>query len=127
MTKTNDFVNFIVEATTSDGNLYRQQWRPIVLNLARKKIKGIYVRERALVLLGYLAESGIKRHKTEFCEYYEVSPHSLARIPALVKKAIATRLLTDMTPEIDYEVGELKAAAKKKAPAKRKKATTRRR
>jgi len=109
----------MVEAIESDGNLYRQQYRPIVLNLARKKVRGIYEREKAVKLVIYLVDNGIKRHKSEFCEYYEVSHYALARIPATVKHLIATRLLIDMMPEIDYAVKEMKAVKKQKVLARR--------
>jgi hypothetical protein len=114
MTSTSDFVKYITEAIESDGALYRQQMRPQVVNLARKKVKGIYQKELAIKLVIYLAESGIKKFRKEFCEYYEVPVSMFSRVPATVKRAIAVRLLQDMTPEIDYEVKELRAAAKKK-------------
>jgi hypothetical protein len=119
MTTKTDFINYIVEFTESSGQIYRSQTRPIVINLAKRKFKKVYVREKAIVLLQYLAETGIKAGKKSFCEYNEVPASAIARIPASVKKAIAVRLLQDIRPEIDDYVRDLRVAASKKKPLRR--------
>ena len=51
---------------TNDGDLYRQQTQPIILNL-RKKIKhGVYNSELAVKLWRYLADSGAKKYNKEY-------------------------------------------------------------
>lgn len=52
--------------TISDGTLYRQQGEPIVKNLARKMNKGIFKRELAIKLYGYLANNAAKKYTFEF-------------------------------------------------------------
>jgi hypothetical protein len=99
------FKQYIVDAVESDGTLYRQQYRPIVMNLAKKKVKGLYEREKAIKLLGYLAESGIKKYKSKAEEYYE---KKIGAIPSSTKKAIAIELLSGMQGEIEDAVREIK-------------------
>lgn len=48
--------------TINDGQLYRQQAEPIVMNLARKMAKGQYDPAKALKLWGYLADSAVKKY-----------------------------------------------------------------
>ena len=50
----------------NDGDLYRQQTTSILKNLATKKAKGIYNRQLAIKLFGYLVESGAKKYAREF-------------------------------------------------------------
>lgn len=49
----------------NDGDLYRQQFKPIVRNLEKKRKKGIYDKEKAVKLWMYLAESGAKKYVKE--------------------------------------------------------------
>jgi hypothetical protein len=104
-TRIGGFAQYIVDSVESDGTLYRQQYRPIVVNLAKKKVKGIYEREKAIKLLGYLAESGIKKYKKAAEGYYE---KKIGAIPASTKKSIAIELLSGMQGEIEDTVRELK-------------------
>lgn len=46
----------------NDGDLYRQQWQPILKNLANKRAQGKYDREKAIKLFMYLMESGAKKY-----------------------------------------------------------------
>ena len=99
------FKQYIVDSVENDGTLYRQQYRPIVVNLAKKKVRGLYEREKAIKLLGYLAESGIKKYKSKAEEYYE---KKIGTIPSSTKKAIAIELLSGMQGEIEDAVREMK-------------------
>ena len=49
----------------NDGRLYEQQALPILKNLALKKAKGIYQRDGAVKLYGYLADAGAKKYARE--------------------------------------------------------------
>jgi len=91
------FAKYIVEMTENDGVLYRQQYRPIVLNLARKKAKGIYERDKAIKLVGYLTVNAIKKYKHSYEEY---EGKKLGNIPASTKKSISIELLSGMLEEI---------------------------
>jgi hypothetical protein len=85
----------------NDSQLYRSQYQPIVLNLARKKIKGIYKRELAVKLVVYLVESGRKKYLREV--------GSLGgQINMATKIAAAKELLSGMQEEIAMKVAELK-------------------
>jgi hypothetical protein len=50
----------------NDGDLYRQQWQPILKNLANKRAQGKYDREKAIKLFMYLMESGAKKYAKDF-------------------------------------------------------------
>jgi hypothetical protein len=104
-TRIGGFAQYIVDSVESDGTLYRQQYRPIVVNLAKKKVKGIYEREKAIKLVTYLAETGIKKYKRAAEEYYE---KKIGVIPTSTKKAIAVELLSGMQGEIEDVVREMK-------------------
>lgn len=56
----------LVQFTTNDGDLYRQQVQPILLNLAKKIIKGTYDPDKQLILWGYLADNGARKYAWEF-------------------------------------------------------------
>ena len=97
----------------NDGDLYRQQLHPIITNLAKKKAKGIYNRALATKLVVYAVETFLKKFKRE--NGY-IGTFSLSD-----KRTIATKVLSHITEQIDYEADELKAKAKpKKKPAKKK-------
>lgn len=113
-----EFARYIIDSVESDGALYRQQYRPIVLNLARRKVKGIYQKALAEKLVMYLAIEGIRRHKKAAEEYYE---KRFGDIPHATKLVIAKELLAGMQGEIMDAVREMKATAVKKKPARRKK------
>lgn len=93
---------------SNDGQLYRQQTQPIIKNLAIKKVKGVYDRELALKLWGYLVESGIKKYKKEFPGYY--------RIDAGTKLACAKLLASEYAEEIQMIVKKMKALKKSGKP-----------
>jgi hypothetical protein len=50
----------------NDGELYRSQAQPIMLNLARKMKRGIYNPELAIKLWMYLVEAGAKKYAKDF-------------------------------------------------------------
>lgn len=51
---------------TNDGQLYRQQFEPILKNLMTKVGRGTYDSTKSLKLWGYLCESGAKKYAKEF-------------------------------------------------------------
>ncbi|MDD5539761.1 MAG: hypothetical protein PHG61_03615 [Candidatus Marinimicrobia bacterium] len=93
---------------TNDGQLYRQQTQPIIKNLAIKKVKGVYDRELALKLWGYLVESGIKKYKKEFPGYY--------RVDAGTKRACAKMIASEYVEEIQAMVTKMKSLKKAGKP-----------
>lgn len=50
---------------TNDTGLYRQQHKPIIINLQKKLDKGIYDHEKAVKLFKYLADNGAKKYARE--------------------------------------------------------------
>lgn len=46
----------------NDGDLYRQQYQPILKNLVTKQAKGVYDKDKAIKLWMYLVESGAKKY-----------------------------------------------------------------
>lgn len=53
---------------TNDGDLYRQQLRPIHVNLSRKHKKRVYNHALAPKLFRYFVDNGAKKYLREFCE-----------------------------------------------------------
>lgn len=107
-----DFAQYIVDAVETDGQLYRQIYRPIVVTLAIKKVKGIYIREKAVKGVMYLVEEGVKKYKRNAEEYYE---KRFGVTSAAVKHKIAVELLAGMEGEIAdtvREMNKLKSAGK---------------
>ena len=51
---------------SSDSQLYRQQYQPILKNLATKRARGIYDHAKAVKLFMYLMETGAKKYAKEF-------------------------------------------------------------
>ncbi len=91
--------------TTNDGQLYRQQAQPIILNLAKKIIKGVYDPQLALKLWGYLAEAGAKGYVREFGsrddKWFEM-------FPASTRRAAAEEIAEHYQEELDDKVAELR-------------------
>lgn len=50
----------------NDGDLYRQQFQPIVKNLMRKRRAGTYRHDLAVKLFGYLVEAGAKKYAANY-------------------------------------------------------------
>jgi hypothetical protein len=50
----------------NDGDLYRQQYQPILKNLVTKQAKGVYDKDKAIKLWLYLVESGAKKYVKEY-------------------------------------------------------------
>ena len=46
----------------NDGDLYRQQFQPIMKNLMKKRRAGTYRHDLAVKLFGYLVEAGAKKY-----------------------------------------------------------------
>ena len=97
----------------NDSQLNRSQYQPIVLNLARKKAKGIYDPKLAVKLVVYLVESGRKKY---FKEVADLGPINKA-----TKEAAAKDLLAGMQDEINMALKKIRSKKKKSAPKKGKK------
>ena len=95
----------------NDADLYRQQYQPQVLNLARKRYKGAYDAEKAVKLVVYLVESGIKKYRKEF--------GLTAAVNRATKESAARQILEGMQDEINMKVREL--AEKTRKPKAKKK------
>jgi hypothetical protein len=81
----------------SDSGLYRQQYQPILKNLATKKARGIYVHTKAVKLFGYLVESGAKKYVKE---YGGQSWHDMFNVPT--RKIVAENLTDSFETGYDY-------------------------
>lgn len=99
-----EFAQYIVDAVESDGDLYRQIYRPIVVNYAIKRVKGVYDPKKALIGVMHLTEEGIKKHQRHAEEYYETS---FGKVPITVKQKITVELLKGMESEIADTVREM--------------------
>lgn len=106
----NEFAQYIVDAVESDGTLYRQMYRPITINLAKKKANGTYEREKAIKGVMYLAVEGIRKFKKHY-EAYNEKPYGA--VSAATKHAIAVELLSGMLDDINEVAREIKAKRKK--------------
>ena len=62
-------IDDIKMVAVNDGNLYRQQGRPIVENLARKIAKGTFDAQKAVKLFGYLADSAVRNYSVQQLDY----------------------------------------------------------
>ena len=52
-------------AALNDADLYRQQGKPIIDNLAKKMVKGTFDAEKAVKLYQYLADNAVKKYSVE--------------------------------------------------------------
>lgn len=71
----------------NDGDLYRQQYQPIIKNLVTKQARGVYDKDKAIKLWLYLVESGAKKYVKE-CGSGEW--HQMFNVPT--RKEVARQL-----------------------------------
>jgi len=90
----------------NDGDLYRQQFTPILKNLTAKKARGIYEHDKAVKLFLYLVESGAKKYAKEFGGTWNL----MFSIPA--RKSVAESLTESF--EVEYRNGAFKSFVPKK-------------
>lgn len=107
----NEFAQYIVDAVESDGAIYRQIYRPLTINLAKKKANGTYDREKAIKGVMYLAVEGIRKFKKHY-EAYNERPYGV--VSAATKHAIAVELLSGMLDDINEVAKEIKLKMKRK-------------
>jgi len=99
--------------TISDSALYRQQGEPIVKNLARKKIKGVFKEPLAVKLYKYLADNAAKKYTFEFGDkgnagyWASVKGYGIFTVPQRVEAAKA--LLDYYREQIDATARVLRA------------------
>lgn len=114
----------------NDGDLYRQQYQPILKNLATKQAKGVYDKEKAVKLWMYLVESGAKKYVREYGGVW----HEMFNVPTrretatqlnehfLVESALgayASLLPKKYQPkEVRHAIRRIAGGKKKHAPAK---------
>lgn len=60
-----DMAHDIMMIGDNDGDLYNQQYLPIIKNLMRKRAKGIYEPEKAVKLWRYWVDNVVKKHAKE--------------------------------------------------------------
>ncbi len=86
----------------NDGALYRQQYQPILKNLALKKARGVYDSAKAAKLFGYLVDAGAKKYAREFA-----SPGEWNRMFTVAdRKEVARNLTRDF--ETEHDLGNYK-------------------
>ena len=113
----------------NDGDMYRQQYTPIIKNLVAKKARGVYRSDLAAKLFGYLAENGAKKYyremeqglPTEYTFVRNVSPEWSRMFPKKLRDAVAEELRDRF--EAEYELGNYVSYIPKKyqnKPIKRK-------
>jgi hypothetical protein len=92
-------VNELVLFATNDGDLYRQKTTPIIKNLAKKKVKGVYAPEKALVLWGYLADNAAQKYTRMHCEPKPAT--SYGPFTAVMRREAAKALATYYADELE--------------------------
>ena len=87
----------------NDGDMYRQQYTPIIKNLVAKKARGVYRSDLAAKLFGYLVESGAKRYDEEV----NGAPRFKGRIPPYFPKKVRDAVAEELRDkfEAEYELG----------------------
>lgn len=115
----------LAQFTVNDGDLYRQQVQPILLNLAKKAIKGTYDPDKALVLWGHLADNGAKKYAWEFGDrkrgtrsWYEQGVDGNGAFPKNIRRLAAADFANYYNDELTDVVTGLQAKTK---PARRNK------
>lgn len=105
--------------TENDGQIYRSQTQSILKNLATKKARGTYDRDKAVELFMYLAETGARAYAKDSGEP-ESRWHEM--FPVGVRKIAATRWRDEF--EGEYALGNYDNMLPKKyqrqAPTKKK-------
>ncbi len=86
--------------TENDADLYRQQYQPILKNLATKRARGIYKHDLAVKLFMYLMESGAKKYAKEFGGP-GANWHEMFNVPT--RRAAAERFAKHF--EVEYDLG----------------------
>ena len=88
----------LVLQTSNDEKLYRMQIQPIILNLARKKAKGVYDKNLAVKLFRYAVDNKVK----------ELAGPSSRMVPGTTRDKVAGKLLSIFDGEIEDKVKDLK-------------------
>ena len=88
----------LVLQTSNDEKLYRMQIQPIILNLARKKAKGVYDKNLAVKLFRYAVDNKVK----------ELAGPSSRTVPGTTRDIVAGKLLSIFDGEIEDKVKDLK-------------------
>ena len=88
----------LVLQTSNDEKLYRMQIQPIILNLARKKAKGVYDKNLAVKLFRYAVDNKVK----------ELAGPSSRTVPGTTRDKVAGKLLSIFDGEINDKVKDLK-------------------
>jgi hypothetical protein len=86
----------------------------MIKNLAIKKVKGIYDRDLALKMWGYLVTDGIKKYYKEFG-----GKGPAPRVDAGTRLACAKLIATEYAEEIEMMVKKMKALKKAGKPWQR--------
>lgn len=82
----------------NDGDLHRQQTTSILKNLMTRRARGEYDVDKAVVLWGYLVESGAKKYAKEHSP--TVPWHVLFPVP--LRREVARALARDFESEAGY-------------------------
>jgi len=108
----------------NDGDMYRQQYTPIIKNLVAKKARGVYQSGLAAKLFGYLVENGAKKYyremveglPTEYTFVRHVSSEWSQMFPKKLRDAVAEELRDRF--ENEYELGNYDQYIPKKYQSK---------
>ncbi len=95
----------IATQASNDSQLYARQLEPIVKNLARKKVKGIYNKDLAVKLFRYAVDNKVK-------EIAKSKNMNSRTIPGKVRDDAAARMLSQFDTEINDYVEYLKGKKK---------------
>ncbi len=88
----------LVLQTSNDADLYAKQIQPIILNLARKKKRGVFDKNLAVKLFRYAVDNKVK----------ELAGPSSRMVPGTIRNKVAGKLLSIFDGEINDKVKDLK-------------------
>jgi hypothetical protein len=116
-------VDDLVLFTTNDGDLYRQQVKPIIENLAKKMAKDNYSASLAAKTWGYLAENGARKYAWEVARnrkpgtsyWHQQGADGNGLFPKSARDVAAREMEQHYREEVEERAAELRAKVKGKA------------
>lgn len=94
-----DDIDDVVSFIENDSRLYHQMTEPIIKNLHRKYVKGIYDKNLAVKAWQYLADEGVRRYNKEFGD----GTNSMAWLDKASRRKIAEELCDDYEEQVMWQ------------------------
>ena len=90
----------------NDADLYRQQGKPIIDNLAKKMVKGTFDAEKAVKLYQYLADNAVKKYSVE--QFGKRTP-TLTILSKPEREILAQHLFEEFAEEIQDTAEQMRS------------------